>query len=100
MEEIQLKIDKELDLLTAFVSNPELNKSPLEVREIDGNILFHINPETNELVMIQIYDFSIVRRQLTRHRMILLTKESIKTWLNTLVESFRANNKTPRERFA
>ncbi len=100
MEEIKLKIDKELDLLTAFISKPENNHSPLVVKEVDGNILFHINPETNELVMIQIYDFSIVRRQLTRHLMLLVTKESIRTWLRTLVESFKANNKTPKERFA
>jgi hypothetical protein len=92
MAQIELNIDKELDLLTAIV-NPNTTNSQLEVREIDDNILFHINPVTNELIMIQIYDFSVIRRKLVRHLLFLITKDAIRVWLNSLVVSFSAGRK-------
>jgi hypothetical protein len=94
MAEIELNIDKELDLLTAIVKNSNSTNSPLEVKEVDDNILFHINPSTNELVMIQIYDFSIIRRNLIKHLLFLVTKDAIRVWLNSLVASFRAGQQT------
>lgn len=91
MAEIELNIDKELDLLTAIVKNSDPIDSQLEVKEIDDNILFHINPSTNELVMIQIYDFSIIRRKLIRHLLFLITKDAIRIWLSSLIASFKAS---------
>jgi len=101
MEKIKINIDKELDLLTAFIdSKNEHGTGHLEVKEgpFDGNVLFHVNPSNNEVVMIQIYDFSIIKRKLLRHLIFLLTKDAINTWLSTLVDSFKANR--PQERFA
>lgn len=99
MEEIKLDINKDLDLLTVYVNSEKINKARLEVIEIDDNILFHIEFSTNELVMIQIYDFSIIKRKLSRHLTFFLTKNIIKAWLNTIIASFRAN-KLLEERFA
>lgn len=91
MEEIKLDINKELDLLTVHVNPEKIGKTRLEVVEIEYNILFHIDPETNELIMMQIYDFSIIKRKLLRHLTFLITKDAIKAWLRTIIESFQAN---------
>jgi hypothetical protein len=91
MEEIKLDIDKELDLLTVHVSPEKIGRTRLEVVEIEYNILFHIDPETNELVMMQIYDFSIIKRKLLRHLTFLITKGALKAWLTTIIASFQAN---------
>jgi len=99
MEKIIINIDKKLDILTAYIDDNIDNKSNLEVIEADMNILFHVNPETRELVMIQIYDFSIIKRMLQKKMFFLVTKTAIKTWLNTIIESFKANNKL-KEKFA
>lgn len=90
MEEMKINIDKNLDLLTASYPDKK-NNFRLEVIEIDYNILFHVNPETHEVIMIQIYDFSIIKRKLIKHLMFMVTKDSIRTWLNTLVASFGAD---------
>lgn len=96
---MNIKIDKELDLMTAYVQEDKIGKTNLEVIDIDVyNVLVHIDPETKEVVYIQIYDFSIIRRKLLKHLIFLITNGAIRTWLDTIVESFKANK--PRERFA
>ena len=94
MEKIEINIDKELDLLTAYIGQSSENKNThLEVLEgpFNGNVLFHVNPKNNELVMIQIIDFTIIKRILFKHMILLLTKDAIITWLSTLIDSFKAN---------
>jgi hypothetical protein len=91
MEKMNINIDKTLDLLTATFPSKKENGSHLEVIEIDNNILFHVNPETNEVVMVQIYDFSVIKRKFIKHLMPFITKDSIRIWLNTLIASFKAN---------
>ena len=99
MEKMIINIDKKLDILTAYTNVDSINKSNLEVIETDMNILFHVNSQTGELVMIQIYDFSVIKRMLIKHLLFLVTKNSIRAWLSTIAESFKANNKF-KERFA
>ena len=99
MEKMNINIDKKLDILTAYIKVDSTNKSNLEVIEADMNILFHVNSQTRELVMIQIYDFSVIKRMLIKHLLFLVTKNAIKTWLSTIAESFMASNKL-KERFA
>jgi hypothetical protein len=100
MEKMNINIDKKLDVLTAYIKEDYISNSNLEVIEVDDmNILFHIDPQTRELVMIQVYDFSVIKRILIKRLLFLVTKNAIKTWLNTIVESFQANNKL-KERFA
>ncbi len=97
---MNINIDKKLDVLTAYIKEDYISNSNLEVIEVDDmNILFHIDPQTRELVMIQVYDFSVIKRILIKRLLFLVTKNAIKTWLNTIVESFQANNKL-KERFA
>lgn len=91
MEKMNINIDKNLDLLTATFPELQSGGQPLEVVEIDYNILFHINPVTKEIIMIQIYDFSVIKRKFIKHLMLFITKDSIRTWLNTLIASFKAN---------
>lgn len=99
MAKMKIKIDKELDLMTAYVQEDKLNKAELEVYDIDDyNILLHVDPNTKEVVYIQIYDFSIIKRRLTRHLIFLITKGAIRSWLTPIVESFKINK--PQERFA
>ena len=101
MEKIKIDINKELDLLTAYVDeNRNSNNSNLNVLPgpFDGSILFHVDNQTNELVMIQIYDFSIIKRKLMKELIFLVTKHTIQRWLTTIVDSFRANR--PIERYA
>jgi len=99
MAKMNIKIDKGLDLMTAYVQEDKINTTDLEVIDIDAyNILLHIDPSTKEVVFIQIYDFSIIKRKLIRHLIFLITKGAIRNWLNPIVESFKANR--PQERFA
>lgn len=91
MEEIKLNINKELDLLTVHINPEKIGKTRLEVIEIDDNLLFHIDSSTNELVMIQIYDFSIIKRKLFWHLNFMLTKDAIKAWLSPIIASFQAS---------
>jgi hypothetical protein len=86
-QEIRIEIDKQLDLLTARLKE---TKNPLETIESD-NFLFFVDSETKDLVMIQIYDFRVIRRKLLRHLMILVTKRAIQTWIRTLADTFRAS---------
>lgn len=98
MEKMNINIDKKLDILTAYIKDDAIDKSNLEVIETDMNILFHVNSQTGELIMIQIYDFSVIKRMLTKHLLFLVTKNAIRAWLSTIAESFKANNKL-KERF-
>jgi len=86
-QEIKIEIDKQLDLLTARLKE---TKNPLETVE-SGNILFFVDSETKDLVMIQIYDFRVIRRRLLRHLIILATRRAIQIWIRTLADSFRAS---------
>lgn len=85
--EIKIEIDKRLDLLTAHIKE---STNPLQTIESD-NILFFVDTETKDLVMIQIYDFQIVRRKLLKHLMILATKKGVQAWIRTLADSFKAS---------
>jgi len=100
MEKMKIDIDKELDLLTAYLENKNSNNKNLNVLEgpFDRNVLFHVNSQTNELVMIQIYDFSIIKRRLMKELIFLVTKHTISSWLTTLIDSFKANK--PVEKYA
>ncbi len=99
MEKINIKIDRELDLMTAYVQEDRLNKSELEVIDIDDyNILIHLDPLTKEVVFVQVYDFSIIRRKLLGQLTLLITKRAIRNWLDLIIKSFKANK--PQEKFA
>jgi hypothetical protein len=99
MAKMNIKIDKELDLMTAYVQEDKLNKTELEIYDIDDyNILLHVDPTSKEVVYVQIYDFSIIKRKLIRHLIFLITKGAIRNWLAPIIESFKINK--PQERFA
>lgn len=89
-KEIKISIDKDLDLLTAFVNE---KKSDNSLTAIDsGNIIFYVEPETNELIMVQIYDFNVLRKKLFKNLMVLATKGAINAWLNSIISAFQASN--------
>jgi len=100
MEKIKIDINKDLDLLTAYLENSHSDNDHLDVLPgpFDGNVLFHVNSQSNELVMIQIYDFSIIKRKLMKELIFLITRHTIRRWLTTIADSFRANR--PIERYA
>lgn len=99
MNEIKIEIDKELDLLTAYIK--EVN-NPLDViaGPFDGHMLFFIDSQTKELARIEIYDFKIIRRILVRQFIFLITKKTIKNWLSTIADSFKANHPIHEKSFA
>lgn len=88
--ELIIERDKELDTFVAHIKeivNPlETEVCPL----FDGNILFKVDSVTGELVQIFIYDFSIIRKKLLMNLLFLYTKESMKSWLETLISGFTA----------
>lgn len=96
MEKFEVNINKELDLLTATIKENKETNNPLDVLPgpFDGNILFHVDSVTHELVMIQIYDFSIIQRKLMKGLIFLITKHTISKWLSTIADSFKANRPT------
>ena len=92
MNDLKIEIDKELDLLTAYIKEVD---NPLETiaGPYDGHILFFIDSQTKELARIEIYNFKKIRRILIRQFIFLITKETIKNWIIPIADSFRASPK-------
>ena len=99
LEDIRIEHDRELDLLTAYLNEDSENQLDVLEGPFDGHVLFYVDSVTKKLARIEIYDFSIIQRMLLRRFIFLLTKETIKSWLATLIDSFRANP-NHQERFA
>ncbi len=87
-DKIAIEIDKELDLLTAFVNKKSTDNS-LESTDYD-NIIYFKEPETRNLIMIQVYDFSLFKKKMLKKFLQIDSNESIYTWLYFLVNSFQA----------
>ncbi len=94
MKEIRYERDSALDVFTAHVQ--EKIAHPLETIEselFDGNILFQVDSVTGELIKIQIYDFSIIRRKLLWQLIFLYPTRAIENWLTVMISAFQAGNR-------
>lgn len=71
----------------------ELN-NPLETVEgpFNGQILFHIDSITGDLVKATVYSFKSLRRQLITQLTFLYTKSAILLWFNLIASSFSSKS--------
>ena len=94
-EIVKIITDKKLDVLEAYLTDTE-PQNPIDVVEgpFAGHVLFEIDSVTKELIKITIYDYSIVRRNLMREYIFLLTQHALKSWLNQIADSFRIGRQT------
>ena len=92
---IQYEINSVIDVFTAHVK-PDI-AHPLETIEAEGGagtILFQVDSLTKELVRVVIYDFSVFRRKLLMKLIFLYTTKTLENWLNTIISSFQAGNRS------
>ena len=99
-QKVKIEYDKDLDLLIAHLSNNI--KNPIETRlgPFDGNVLFNVDSLTGELINITIYDFSVIKKELMKYSISLISKKLIEVWLNTIADTYRSVNGYTSEVYA
>jgi len=85
---IKTEYDRKLDLFTAYIKEDKGNPIETIPGPFDGHVLFEVDSADGDLVRIVIYDFSVIRRELMKEMVFLLTKRTVRNWLKVLINVF------------
>lgn len=82
--------DRKLDLFTAHIKADKGNPIETIPGPFDGHVLFEVDSADGDLIRIVIYDFSVIRRELMKDMLFLLTGKTVQNWLRMLTHVFQA----------
>ncbi|MDM8549695.1 hypothetical protein QUF72_06450 [Desulfobacterales bacterium HSG2] len=96
---IKTEYDRKLDLFTAYIKEDKGNPIETIPGPFDGHVLFEVDSADGDLVRIVIYDFSVIRRELMKEMVFLLTKKRVPELVESAYKCFSGGQRLCSEAF-